>query len=49
MVKRGETVPIERVLPELKTEEIRNPAIVKANPQLLKGLDPTRTVGEVCI
>lgn len=44
VVKRGETVPIERVLPELKTEEIRNPAIVKANPQLLKGLDPTRTV-----
>lgn len=43
-VRRGETIPLERVVPNLKAEVIRNPAIVKLNPGLLKDLNPEHTV-----
>ena len=43
-IRRGETIPIERVVPNLNAEIIRNPAIVKLNPGLLTDLNPARTV-----
>ena len=44
IIERGRTVPVERALPNVKAEVLRNPAILKASPELLNGLDPERTV-----
>jgi hypothetical protein len=44
VVKRGQRVPIEQVLPELRIQAPKSPAIAKANAQLLENLDPARTV-----
>jgi hypothetical protein len=45
-VERGKTVPVERILPGIMAEMVRNPAIaiVTTNPRLLAGLNPARTV-----
>ncbi len=48
-VRRGETIPLERVVPNLKAEVVRNPAIVKLNPGLLTNLDPVRTVQKLIL
>jgi hypothetical protein len=44
IIERGRTVPVERVLPNVKAEMLRNPAIGSASSDLLSGLDPERTV-----
>lgn len=43
-VSRTKLVPLERTIPELHAQLIKNPKLVKLNPQLGKGLNPLHTV-----